>query len=65
MCQAPVGKVIRAENGLLLVKYKGKTIALKSKIPDVTVGDYVMFALDIAIDKVDKEEAEAVLGMVK
>ena len=61
MCQAPVGKVVSTENGRLLVEYKGKQRALRSKLKDIAVGDYVTFSLDIAIDKMDKEEAEAVL----
>ncbi len=65
MCQAPVGKVVTAESGKLTVKYKGKLFELNSKLPDVKAGDYVLFSLDIAIDKVDKEEAEAILGKMK
>ena len=56
MCQAPVGKVLSVDGGKLKVKYKGKTLSLDSRIPDVHVGDYVMFSLNIAVDKVDKED---------
>ncbi len=56
MCQAPVGKVLSVDGGKLIVKYRGKNLGLNSRIPDVKVGDYVMFSLDMAIDKVDKED---------
>jgi hydrogenase maturation factor len=56
MCQASIGKVISAESGKLTVECKGKTLELRSKLPGVEAGDYVMFSLDIAIDKIDKEE---------
>ena len=58
MCQAPVGKVTKVGKGVITVDCKGKVRELRSKLADVKAGDYVMFSLDIAIDKVDKEEAE-------
>lgn len=61
MCQAPVGRVIKSEQGRLVVEYKGKTRELRSRLPDVGVGDYVLFSVDIAIDKVDREEAEMIM----
>jgi hydrogenase maturation factor len=62
MCQAPIGKVVDAKGGEITVDYKGKRRKLRSRLLDVKKGDYVLFSLDIAIDKVDKEEAEMVLG---
>jgi hydrogenase maturation factor len=61
MCQAPIGKVIDTKKGAITVEYKGRSRELRSKLPDVKKGDYVLFSLDIAIDKVDKEEAEMIL----
>lgn len=65
MCQAPVGKVVSLDKEGITVEYKGKTRKLRSKLLDVKKGDYVLFSLDIAIDKVDAEEAEAILGDMK
>ncbi len=65
MCQAPVGKVVGVGEGTLTVEYNGKTRELRSRIPNVGSGDYVTFSTDIAIDKIDREEAEAILGDMK
>jgi len=65
MCQAPVGKVVEAEDGRLTVQYNGKTRSLRSRLEGVQKGDYVTFSMDIAIDKIDKEEAAAILGDMK
>lgn len=64
MCQGFIGKVKSSEKGLLVVEYKGKYVELRSNL-QVSQGDYVLFASGIALDKVDKEEALAVLGASK
>jgi hydrogenase maturation factor len=65
MCQAPVGKVIGVGPGSLTVEYNGKSRILRSKLPGVKPGDYVLFSTDIAIDTVDEEEAMSILGKMK
>ncbi len=65
MCQAPVGRVIEASPKGLLIEYNGKRRELRSRLTDVNAGDYVLFSVDITIEKVDKEEAEAILGDMK
>ena len=65
MCQAPVGKVISFDKTSITIDYSGNTRTLKSKHLDVKKGDYVLFSLDIAIDKVDEEEAMAIMGNMK
>ena len=66
MCQAPVGKVIRVEGNTATIKYNGQTRKIKCpKQLRLSVGDYVTFSLDIAIDKIDAEEAEMILGQMK
>lgn len=61
MCQAPIGKVTKVSEGKLVVDYKGKEMELKSKLQNVKKGDYILFSYNIAIDTVDKEEAEMIL----
>jgi len=65
MCQASVGKVIRVNKDTITVEYNGKTRELKSKLVSAREGDYVLFSLDIAIEKVDEEEATTILGDMK
>lgn len=62
MCQAPVGKVISVDGTHVTVECKGKTKILNSKLLKLRVGDYVQFSLDIAIDKIDEEDAKMILG---
>lgn len=62
MCQAPVGKVIHIGKNKIIVEYNKKRRELNSKLVDVKEGDYVTFSLDIAIDRIEKEEAEAIMG---
>ncbi len=65
MCQAPVGKVVGVDKDRLTVEYNGRTRELRSRLPGIGIGDYVLFSVGIAIDKVDREEAEAILGGMK
>jgi hydrogenase maturation factor len=62
MCQAPVGKVLSVDSGKLTVEYMGERKVLRTKLQGVKAGEYVLFSSGIAIDIVDKEEAEAILG---
>lgn len=62
MCQAPVGKVTNVDGGMLTVTYKKGTRNLRSKLADIKPGDYVIFSMDIAIDKIDEEEALQIIG---
>jgi len=65
MCQAPVGKVVKVDKKSIVVEYNGKKRELNSKLVNVKEGDYVLFSLNIAIEKVDKEEATMILGDVR
>ncbi len=62
MCQAPVGKVVAVDKDRLVVEYRGKRRELRSKLANVSGGDYVLFSVDIAIEKIDPEEAQEILG---
>jgi hydrogenase maturation factor len=62
MCQAPVGKVVAIGEGKITVEYNGKRRELRSKLQDIKPGEYVQFSLDIAIDRIDEEEALMILG---
>lgn len=65
MCQAPVGRVTGVGNKELTIEYNGKSRKLRSILPGIKAGDYVSFSLDIAIDRVDEEEARAILGKMR
>jgi hydrogenase maturation factor len=65
MCQAPVGRVIETNKDRIVVEYKGKRRELRSKLVDVSKGDYVLFSVDIAIEKIDPIEAQEILGSMR
>lgn len=65
MCQAPLGRVVKVNGENIVVKYKGKYRELNSKLVKVKEGDYVTFSLNIAIEKIDPEEAKMILGSMK
>ena len=62
MCLTPVGKVVSVDKKGLVVDHKGKLRQLRSKLTNVKVGGYVEFSMDIAIDKIDPDEAEQIAG---
>lgn len=62
MCQAPVGKIVKIDKNKITVECKGELKDLDSKLVDVKEGDYVLFSTNIAIEKLDKEEAKTMVG---
>ena len=64
MCQAMVGRVVKVNKtaGTVSVKYGGKTEVLNAKLVDAQEGDYITFLKGMAIEKIDKEEADMILG---
>jgi hydrogenase maturation factor len=64
MCQAPVGRIIKINKDKITIECKGELKELKSKLTDVKRGDYVMFSTNIAIEKVEPEEAKVIMGEV-
>lgn len=62
MCQAPLGEVVAAGDGSVTVKYKGKLLILRAGLVEAGKGDYVLFAGDMALERVEKEDAEMLLG---
>ncbi len=65
MCQAPVGKVVSVDGDTITVDYKGKRRVLNSKLVKASIGDYVLFSVNIAIEKVDEQEAKVIMGQMK
>lgn len=65
MCQAPLGRVVKVGKGTITVKYKNGMRELNSKFVEVKKGDYVLFSLDMAIEKVSDDEAKMMLGTLK
>lgn len=62
MCQAPLGRIIKVSKNRITVESNGKTRELDSKLKDVKEGDYVIFSVNLAIEKVDEDEAKMMLG---
>lgn len=62
MCQAAVGKVVKVDGKSITIEFNGKTRVLDSSLVKAKVGDYVQFSMNIAIDKMDEEEAKMILG---
>jgi hydrogenase maturation factor len=62
VCQALVGKVVKAGGEKITVECNGKTRELRSNLVNVKEGDNVLFSLDIAIEKIDEEEAKIIRG---
>jgi hydrogenase maturation factor len=46
----------------ITVECKGKRAGLKSFVTGLAIGDYVIFSSNIAVDKIEKEEALLILG---
>ena len=61
VCQATVGKVTGVDKGRITVEYNGGVRELDSKLVKVVEGDYVLFSADIAIEKVEKDDAEEIM----
>jgi hydrogenase maturation factor len=64
MCQSPVGKVVLVGKDKIKVEHKGQIKELDSRLVKVKKGDYVLFSANMAIDKVDEEEAKMILGQI-
>jgi hydrogenase maturation factor len=65
MCQAFVGRVVKVNGDKITIDYKGNAMELNSKLVKVKEGDSVLFSADIAMEKIDEEEAELIRGDIK
>lgn len=67
MCQVQVGKVVEVNRstGTVSVEHNGKTEVLNAKLVETVEGDYVTFSKGMAIEKIDKEEADMILGNIE
>lgn len=66
MCLGVPGKILEIEKNLAKVDVGGfeRQISL-DLCPDVSVGDYVLIHTGFAIEKVDEEDAEETLELLK
>ena len=67
MCMSIPYKVIEADEGAALVDFKGgrRVVSLLLLDQPVAPGDYVLLQVgDFASDRLDREEAEAVLASI-
>lgn len=65
MCLAIPSKVIKIKGEWAIVRSKDHTHkANLSLVKDVKIGDYIMVHADLALNKINKSEAEAILKMI-
>lgn len=57
-----MGKVISFGDGTVTVECKGTKVNLRPAVSGLKEGDYVVFSGGMAVDKLEKEEAESILG---
>ncbi len=62
MCQVLVGRVTEVRGTSITVEREGRLEELNAKLVTVGDGDYVTFSKGMAIEKIDKEEADMLLG---
>jgi hydrogenase assembly chaperone HypC/HupF len=62
MCQAILGKIIQLKGKEAIVEIKGTKRKINTELVDVKKGDYVLCSLNIAIEKVEPEEAKQMIG---
>lgn len=65
MCLATPSKVIKIKNGCAIVKSGKHTHqANLSLVKNVKIGDYVIVHGDLALNKIQKQEAKKILKMI-
>ena len=66
MCLATPSKVIKIEGDWAIVEAGDHTHkANLGLVKDVKVGDYIIVHADLALNKIQKQEAEKILKMIK
>jgi hydrogenase maturation factor len=61
MCQANLARIIELVDGGAIAEVKGKRRKILTDLVDVGPGDYVLCSLDLAIERVDPEEARQMI----
>jgi hydrogenase assembly chaperone HypC/HupF len=61
MCITAIGKIIRLDKNKALVQLKKSTREVRTDLLDVKEGDYIYVSGKLAVEKVEKEEAEKIL----
>lgn len=66
MCLAIPSKVIKIKDGWATVESGDHTHkANLSLLKDAKVGDYILVHADLALNKIEKKEAKAILAIIK
>ena len=64
MCLSIPGKVISVKENEIIVDYETEQRTSNLSLVDIQEGDYVIISNKIIINKIDKEKAEKMLGML-
>ncbi len=66
MCLATPSKIIKIEGDWATVQSEDHTHKVNlGLVKDVKVGDYIIVHADLALNKIQKQEAEKILKMIK
>ena len=61
MCITTIGKIIKVEKNKALVQLKKSRREIRIDFVDAKKGDYIYVSGDLAIEKIDKKDAEKIL----
>jgi hydrogenase assembly chaperone HypC/HupF len=62
MCITTIGKVLELDKNTALVQLRKSTRKVRTDLVDVKKGDYIYVSGNLAIEKIEKEEAEQILN---
>lgn len=65
MCITVVGKILNLDENVALVKLKKSTRKVRTDLVDVKKGDYIYVSGNLAIEKIEKKEAEQILNSME
>lgn len=61
MCITTIGKILRVKNKTAIVQLKKSTREVRIDLVDAKEGDYIYLSGNLAIEKIEKGEAEQIL----
>lgn len=61
MCQAALGKIIEMDDKEAIVQMRDGRRKVNTDLLDVKEGDYILCSLNLAVEKVDPEDAKQMI----